>query len=131
MSEHSSYDYAVIRVVPRIEREEFINAGVIVFSRVKRYLNARIHLDRDRLLALSPEVDIALVEEHLRNIPIVCGGGTAAGPIGDLPQHERFHWLVAPRSTIIQTSPVHSGICSDLGVVLEHLMKVLVIARGE
>jgi hypothetical protein len=126
MPERSSYDYAVIRVVPRIEREEFINAGVIVFSRVLKFLEARVRLNHERLRALAPNVDLALVEEHLSNIPLVCAGGTAAGPIGELPQHERFHWLVAPRSTIIQTSPVHSGICSDPGLVLDHLLKSLV-----
>jgi hypothetical protein len=118
-----TYDYAVVRVVPRVEREEFVNVGVIVFCRVRKYLGAQIEFRAERLLSVFPDIDLTLVEEQLRMIPAICEGGRAAGPIGELPIHERFHWLVAPRSTIIQTSPVHSGLCDDPTRVLEHLVQ--------
>ena len=127
MQEQASFDYAVIRIVPRVERAEFINAGVIVFARTLRYLDARAHLDLERLRSLFPEADIAEIERHLLLIPKICMGGADAGPIGELPQHERWHWLVSPRSTVIQTSEVHSGICTDPAEELEHLMKSLVL----
>jgi hypothetical protein len=122
----SSFDYAIVRVVPRVERGEFINAGVILFCLTSRFLEAKVELDERRLLALEPEVDLALVRAHLEAIPRICTGGRAAGPIGQLPQKERWHWLVAPRSTIIQTSPVHSGLCEDPAQALEHLMDRMV-----
>ena len=122
----SSYDYALVRVVPRVERGEFINAGVILFCRTHRFLAARIELDRERLAALAPNLDPALVEPQLTAISIIAAGGSAGGPIGQLTQSERFHWLVAPRSTIIETSPVHCGLCSDPAATLEHLMATLV-----
>ena len=109
----TSFDYAAIRVVPRVERQEFINAGVVVFCLEKRYLAARIHLDEQRLRALWPAIDVELVREHLEAIPRVCAGDPAAGPIAMLSQRERFHWLISPRSTIIQPSPVHSGLCES------------------
>ena len=105
----ASFDYAILRVVPRVERQEFMNAGIIVFCLEKRYLAARVHLDKDRLRALWPEADVALVNQHLEAIPRICEGEPDAGPIALLSQRERFHWLVAPRSTIIQPSPVHTG----------------------
>ncbi len=122
-----SFDYAVIRIVPRVERAEFINAGVIVFARTLRYLDACAHVDLERLRSLFPDVDIAEIERHLLSIPKICAGGIDAGPIGELPQHERWHWLVSPRSTVIQTSEVHSGISCDPAEELEHLMKMLVL----
>jgi hypothetical protein len=122
----SSFDYAIVRVVPRVERGEFINAGVILFCLTSRFLAAKVELDEQRLLALEPEVDLALVRGHLEAIPRICTGGRAVGPIGQLPQKERWHWLVAPRSTIIQTSPVHSGLCEDPAKALEHLMDRMV-----
>jgi hypothetical protein len=122
-----TFDYTVIRIVPRVERGEFINAGVIVFARTLRYLDARAHLDLERVRSLFPDVDIAEIERHLSLIPKICAGGVAAGPIGELPQHERWHWLVAPRSTVIQMSEVHSGICTDPVRELEHLMSMLVL----
>ena len=127
MPEQTSFDYAVIRVVPRIERSEFINAGVIVFARTLRYLDARIALDPARLNVLYPNADLAEIERHLELIPKICAGGASAGPIGELPQHERWHWLVAPRSTVIQVSPVHSGITDNPDRELERLMKSLII----
>jgi hypothetical protein len=122
----SSFDYAVVRVVPRVEREEFINAGVILFCRTRRFLGARVELDHARLTALAPFVDPREIERHLAVIPLICTGGPAAGPIGRLSPAERFHWLVAPRSTIIQPSPVHSGLCRDPAATLEHLFERIV-----
>lgn len=127
----SSYDYALVRVVPRVERGEFINAGVILFCRTHRFLGARIELDRERLAALARGLDPSLVERQLGAIPLIAAGGSTGGPIGQLSQSERFHWLVAPRSTIIQTSPVHSGLCSDPAATLEHLMATLVRLTAE
>lgn len=126
MPEHSTFDYAIVRVVPRVERGEFINAGVILFCLTRRFLAAKVELDERRLLALAPEVDLEVVRGHLEAIPRICAGGKAAGPIGQLPQKERWHWLVAPRSTIIQTSPVHSGLCEEPAQALEHLMDQMV-----
>lgn len=116
----SSFEYAIIRVMPRVERGEFINVGVVVSCRGKRYLEARIELDRERLRAFAPALDFGLVEDYLATIPTICAG--SAGPLAKLPQQERFHWLVAPRSTMIQLSPVHSGLCESPEQALEHLL---------
>jgi len=121
------YDYAVIRVVPKVDREEFINAGVIVSCPELSFLEARIKLNESRLLALDPNVDLDLVRKHLASIPIICRGGDDAGSIGQLPQRKRFHWLVAPRSTVIQTSPVHTGRCGDPALALENLLATMVL----
>jgi hypothetical protein len=124
--DHATYDYAIIRVIPRVEREEFVNVGVIVSCPAQGFLEARIALDEQRLLALDTTLDIATVRDHLAAIPTICAGGEQAGPIGQLSQRERFHWLVAPRSTIIQTSPVHTGCCKNHTAVLEHLLDTMV-----
>jgi hypothetical protein len=108
-----TFDYAVIRVVPRVEREEFVNVGVVLSCPDRQFLEARIEPDWHRMQALAPGVDRRLVEDYLGVIPRICKGGDDAGPIGRLAQRERFHWLVAPRSTIIQMSPVHSGVCGE------------------
>jgi hypothetical protein len=121
-----SFDYAVVRVVPRVERGEFVNAGVILFCSTRAFLDSRIELPCERLTALAPSLDLALVESHLQVIPLVCRGGREAGPIGELAQRARFHWLVAPRSTVIQMSPVHSGVHHDPEAALESLMEKLV-----
>ena len=126
MLDQFGYDYAVIRVVPKVDCEEFINAGVIVSCPDLAFLDARIKLNEARLLALDPSLDLDMVRTHLDTIPTICRGGDDAGPIGQLPQRQRFHWLVAPRSTIIQTSPVHTGRCSDPSLALEHLLKTMV-----
>jgi len=126
MRKRYPFDYAIVRVVPRVERGEFLNAGVIVFSSTAAFLGARIELDRARLLALAHDIDVAVVEGHLDVIPKVCAGGAEAGPIGSLSQRQRFHWLVAPRSTIIQTSPVHSGVHHDPEAALQGLFERLV-----
>ena len=121
-----AFDYALVRIVPRVERGEFVNAGVIVFSRTAGFLGARIELDPARLNALDPSIDQEVVQSYLDAIPRICAGGANAGPIGLLSPSERFHWLVAPRSTIIQTSPVHSGVHSDLPAALANLFDKLV-----
>jgi hypothetical protein len=121
-----TYDYAVVRVVPRIEREEFVNAGVILSCQKLGFLGARIALDETRLLALAPDVDLELVRRHLAAIPAICAGHADAGPIGALPPRGRFHWLTARRSSIIQTSPVHTGRCGDPEATLDRLLAKLV-----
>jgi hypothetical protein len=126
MPELHSFDYAIVRVVPRVERGEFLNAGVILFCSTRGWLASRIELDRERLAALAPAADPDLIESHLEIIPRVCQGGAGAGPIGELSQRERFHWLVAPRSTIIQVSPVHAGVDHDLEAALDQLFERLV-----
>jgi Protein of unknown function (DUF3037) len=121
-----TYDYAIVRVVPRVERGEFINAGIILSCDVERILQASIELDEAALLALDAGVDLALVRSTLATIPAICAGGADAGPIGKLSARERFHWLVSPKSTIVQTSPVHTGQCSDWAKALEHLMNRMI-----
>jgi hypothetical protein len=124
--DHCAYDYAVIRVVPRVDREEFMNVGVIISCPAKDFLEARIEMDEARLLAFAPGIDLEAVRAHLASIPRICAGGPNAGPIGQLSARERFHWLVAPRSTIIQTSRVHSGRCTEPGPVSERLLDRMV-----
>jgi len=121
-----TYDYAIIRVVPRVERGELINVGVIVSCPHVAFLEARIELDNARLLALDPTLDVEATRANLDIIPVVCRGGDAAGAIGALPQRSRFHWLVSPRSTIIQFSPVHTGRTDDPGKALERLLDTMV-----
>jgi hypothetical protein len=125
MPKLASFDYAIVRVVPRVEREEFVNAGVILFCRTRGFLEARLALDTARLAALAPDLDLTEVERALAVIPLVCRG-EEAGPIGQLSQAERFHWLVAPRSSVIQTSPVHCGLCTDPAETLGHLLATMV-----
>jgi Protein of unknown function (DUF3037) len=129
MPARTSYDYAVIRVVPRVEREEFVNAGVILFSKARDFLGARVAIDEARLRALSPEVDLEMVRRHLEAIPQICAGDAEAGPIAKLSTRERFHWLVAPRSTVIQVSPVHAGFCEDAASELSDLFSRLVAMK--
>lgn len=126
MPTRCTYDYAVIRVVPRVEREEFVNAGVIVSCPEKNFLEARVELDEARVLALDPKADLAAIRSHLDTIPRVTQGGPGAGPIGALSPRERFHWLVSARSTAIQMSPPHSGRCDDPQVLMEHLLETMV-----
>jgi Protein of unknown function (DUF3037) len=124
--DRATYDYAIIRVVPKVEREEFINVGVVVSCPTRGFLEARIELDEQRLRAIDPTLDVDTIRAHLATIPAVCAGGEQAGPIAQLSQRERFHWLVAPRSTIIQTSPVHTGCCKEPAAVLERLLDTMV-----
>ena len=123
----SSFDYAVIRVVPRVEREEFVNAGVILFCLERDYLAATVEVNEARLLALWPGLDLPLVSQHLAAIPKICAGRPDAGAIARLTRRERFHWLVAPRSTMIQVSPVHSGLCAAPERALAHLFQQMVV----
>jgi len=123
----ASYDYAIVRVVPQVERGEFMNVGVILFCRMRRYLAIRIELDIQRVTTFAPSLDIDTVQHALEQLERVCKGGENSGPVGQLSLSERFHWLVAPRSTIIQTSPAHSGLCSNPEHTLDHLMKSMVL----
>lgn len=120
------FQYAIIRVVPRVERGECLNAGVVLLCRPKRFLAARVALDRARLRALAPDVDPANIESHLAAVERIAAGDPAAGPIARLGQGERFHWLVAPSSTVIQPSEVHTGLCADPATELDHLVDELV-----
>ena len=124
------YSYALVRVVPRVERGEFLNVGVVLFSRELDYLGARLDVDEARLRSLAPAVDMALVERHLRVFEAICEGLAEGGPIAALPKPERFHWLVAPRSTMIQTSPVHVGRSQHAERALEDLLEEFVRVRA-
>ena len=126
MPELSSYDYAVVRVVPSLERGEFVNAGIILHAKARGVLVTRIALDEDRLRLIAPAIDVAAVRAHLESLQRISAGGADAGQIGQLSQSQRFHWLVSPRSTVIQTSPVHSGLCEDPHRELERLFERLV-----
>jgi hypothetical protein len=123
-----TYDYAIIRVVPRVERGERINVGVILSCVDDEFLRARIEVDPSRLLALDPTLDLDAIQTSLATIPVVCAGGPEAGPIGSLPARGRFRWLVSPRSTIIQMSPVHTGRTRDPAAALERLLQTMVRA---
>ena len=125
-----AYDYAIVRVVPRVERGEFVNAGVIVSCATQGLLQAGVELDESRLLALDPNVDLVDIRAALAAIPLICAGGEAAGPLGRLTVRERFHWLVAPRSSSIQTSPVHTGRCVTPALMLERLLQKMVRPAG-
>jgi hypothetical protein len=123
------YSYALVRVVPRVERGEFLNVGVVLFSRELDFLGARLEVDEARLRSLAPDVDTVLVERHLRVFEAICEGSAEGGPIAALPKPERFHWLVAPRSTMIQTSPVHVGRSQNVERALENLLDEFVRLR--
>ena len=126
MRERYPFDYAVVRVVPRVERGEFVNAGVILSSQEAKFLGALVELGEARVRALDPHADLDEIRACLQAIPVVCAGGKAAGAIGRLPQRARFHWLVAPRSTVVQTSPTHGGLCADPAAQLRKLFDSLV-----
>ena len=126
MPEHSSYDYAIIRVVPRVERGECINVGIILFCRTQTFLGTLTHMDTPRLLALAPDLDLEAVRQQLELITLTCKGASETGKIGQMSLAERFHWLVSPRSTIIQISPVHCGLCSDPAFALQRLFQKMV-----
>ena len=121
-----TYDYAVVRIVPRVERGEFVNVGVLVSCDATDSLEARIELDPARVLALDPGADIDAIRAALGAIDAMCAGSAAAGALGAMSARERFHWLVAPRSAVIQTSPVHTGRSAAPDAVLEHLFKTMV-----
>ncbi len=129
MRTRCSFSYAVVRVVPHVEREEFVNAGVVLYCERHDYLGAEIALDERRLAALAPDADVELVRRHLDAIPRVCAGAEDAGPIAHMPLAERWRWLVAPRSTIVQVSPAHGGLTDDPAGELKRLVDRIVTVR--
>ena len=122
----NAFQYAIVRVLPRVERGESLNVGVILLCREKGFLGARIALDEKRLAAFAPDLDPASIRPHLDAIERIAAGDPTAGPIAQLGQAERFHWLVSPSSTIIQPSEVHAGLCDDPADELDHLVATLV-----
>jgi hypothetical protein len=120
----------VLRAVPRVERGEFINVGVVLFCRERRFLQARIGLDAARLQILAPECDAADIRAQLEAIVRVADGDADAGPIARLSQSERFHWISSPHSTIVQRSEAHTGLTDDPATTLEHLFRTLVLVTG-
>jgi hypothetical protein len=127
MQQKQLFEYAVIRVVPRVEREEFLNIGVILYCAQQQFLQAKYLLDEERLHAFTPGLDIAELKEHICAIERICIGDKDAGPIGKLDVASRFRWLTAIRSTIVQTSKVHPGFCEDASETLEKLFGQLVV----
>jgi Protein of unknown function (DUF3037) len=126
VSERRAFDYLIVQVVPRVDRDERLNVGVILFCPTAAYLGCRISLDERRLRALAPDVDVAALAGQLEAVRAVAAGDVTAGPIARLPPSERFHWLSAPRSTIVQPSPPHAGLCDDPTAALEHLFETAV-----
>ena len=124
MPDRCTYDYAIVRVVPRVERGESINAGVVVYSRVAQFLGGRVHLDGARLRAIDPGADVAAIEAALRSAADTCAGRGTGGAeeIG-----RRFRWLTAPRSTVVQPGPVHTGLTDDIAAEPERLLALLVL----
>ncbi|MFJ8199721.1 DUF3037 domain-containing protein [Streptomyces sp. NPDC096152] len=125
-SDRHVFEYALLRVVPRIERGECVNAGVLVYCRATAYVGARTHLDEARLLALDPEADVPGVRAALRAVEGVCAGGEAAGQAAGDDAGRRFRWLIAPRSTIVQPGPAHTGLTTDPAAETERLLDLLV-----
>ncbi|MCC6388423.1 MAG: DUF3037 domain-containing protein [Dehalococcoidia bacterium] len=126
MPARNVYEYAVVRVVPRVDRGEFLNAGVVLFCKASRFLALRWQLDGARLAAFAPGIDGAAVRDQLAAIALVCAGDPEAGDLALLTQAERFRWVTAPRSTIVQPSPVHPGECLDPSAELDALVARLV-----
>ena len=127
MLEKHLFEYAVIRVVPRVEREEFLNAGVILFCKKAKFLKAKFHLQKERIHACCSDVDLQEIEKQLRSFERICAGSNDGGPIAELDAPSRFRWLTATRSTIVQTSKVHPGFCINLEETLERLHQQLVL----
>lgn len=126
MSALLTYDYAIVRVVPRVERGEFINVGVILSCAPAGFLKARIQMHDAKIMALDPKADLESIRSAVAAIPFICEGGAGAGELGKLSRGERFHWLVAPRSSSVQTSSVHTGQCTDLDVALANIFQKMV-----
>lgn len=124
------FEYAILRVVPRVERGECINAGVVLYCQDEKFLAARVHLDSRRLLALDPTSDLEAVRAHLEAVRPVCEGSNESGVVGRMPLRERFGWLVAPRSTVVQPSTVHTGLTDDPEAELERLLRSVVLPPG-
>ena len=127
MPANNSFDYAVLRVVPSAERGEFINVGVVMHCPALTYLGCRVHFDEDRVRTLWPDQDLPVIRQHVEAFARICQAEPKAGPIAQLSRRERFHWMVAPRSTVIQVSPVHTGLCDDPRATLEELFRRLVL----
>ena len=125
-----SFDYGILRIVPCQERGEFVNAGIVMHCPESAFLECRVELDEDRVRTLWPDLDLDLVRRHLEAFPRISSGNPEAGPIAHLSRRERFHWLVAPRSTILQVSPVHSGLCEVPQATFEELFQRLVLFNG-
>jgi hypothetical protein len=121
------FEYAILKVIPRVERGECMNAGVVLYCQADRFLDARVHLDASRLRALDPDADLDAVRAHLESFRSVCAGGAKTGAVGRLPLRERFGWLVAPRSTVVQPSEVHTGLTDDPEAELERLLRRMVL----
>jgi hypothetical protein len=130
MRARAAYEYCVLRVVPDIEREEFVNVGVLLFCRTRRFLGVRIELDERRLLALDPCADVAQIARQLDLIEVIAAGGPGAGDFAEFAPAERFRWLASPRNTVVQPSPVHPGLCDDPQAVLDRLFDRMVAAKG-
>lgn len=126
MREKCLFEYAVIRIVPRVEREEFVNVGVIVYCPAQSFLAVEFEINEQKLRTFAPDLEISEIEKHLRAFEQISRGGDAAGVIGKLQAGARFRWLVAPRSTIVQTSPVHTGFCVDAEKALNRLLDLMV-----
>jgi hypothetical protein len=126
MPENHLFEYAVIRVVPRVEREEFVNVGVIVLCSKQHFLKCRIAVKEERLKSLCADLDCEVLKDHIRSFERICAGEPGSGPIGQLTLPERFRWLTASRSTMVQTSAVHPGLCADAEQMLQHLFNQLV-----
>jgi hypothetical protein len=131
MQENHLFEYAVIRIVPRVEREEFLNVGVILYCAGQKFLNCIIDIPEERLKAFSHRVDIGEIRDHITSFEKICAGGKNAGEIGKLSIAERFRWLTSTRSTILQTSKVHPGLCTDAAEMLSHLHRQLVLPTEE
>ena len=121
------FEYAIVRVLPRVERGEGFNAGIVLMCRPRKFLGARVHLDQALLVAMSPDCDPEVVRAHLNAVVAVADGRADGGPIAALSLPERFHWLVSPSSTVIQPSEVHTGLTADPAATLEHLFRTLVL----
>jgi hypothetical protein len=126
MQDEHLFEYAVIRVVPKVEREEFINIGVILYCSDQKFLQCILELNEKKLYALCCDIDVEELKAHMKSFEKICNGGNDAGPIGKLSLAERFRWLTATRSTILQTSKVHPGLCKDAFEILQRLHKQLV-----
>lgn len=131
MQENYLFEYAVIRLVPRVEREEFLNVGIILYCNELKFLKAKVILDQPRLEALDPRADTQLVHEHLDSLMRIAEGDANAGEIAQLAIPLRFRWLTAARSTIVQTSKVHPGFCKDPNDMMERLLKEMVLLETE
>jgi hypothetical protein len=124
---NNSFDYAVLRVVPSAERGEFMNVGVVMHCPALTFLGCRVHFAEERFGSLWPDHDVSVIRQHVEAFARICAAEPKAGPIAKLSRRERFHWMVSPRSTVIQVSPVHTGLCEDPEATIEELFRRLVL----